>query len=165
MEDTATTLRYEPVFSIERDIEEIRRRPAGPKGKTLGFANTPAVNANKAALPYLRGYVLTKGYKPVAIFDRLPYEGFEAFIRVAICIGIDEIENREGYHQVELANTHRRLMRRKKVACSFRLAFFNADTILYHLLVPADLVIYLCTRFRKYDIIDRTFWELVTQYE
>lgn len=165
MENTATALRYEPVFSIEKDIEEIRLHPAGLSGKKPGFANTPAMNANKTALPYLRGYVLTKGYRPVAIFDRLPYEGFEVFIRAAICIGIDEIENREGYHQVELANAHRRLMRQKKLTSSFRLAFFNADTILYHLLVPADLVIYLCIRFRDYDIVDRTFWELVTQYE
>jgi hypothetical protein len=75
----------------------------------------------------------------VAIFDRLPYEGFEAFIRVAICIGIDEIENREGYHQ-STGERPQTAHEAEEVTSSFRLAFFNADTILYHLLVPADLV-------------------------
>jgi hypothetical protein len=51
MENTAAALKYEPVFSVEKDIEEIRRRPAGPRGKKLGFANAPAVNTNKAAVP------------------------------------------------------------------------------------------------------------------
>lgn len=164
MENTATALRYEPVFSVERDIEEIRHRPAGPGGKKPIFANTAAVNMNKAALPYLRGYILTKGYRPVVIFDRLPYEGFELFIRITNCFTPDAIDGTEGYHQAKLAKAYGELIRQKKVARPFRLAFFNADTILYHLLVPMDLVIYLCMRLRDYDIVDRTFWDLITQY-
>ena len=153
------TLEYEPVFDVEVDIDQIRMRKAGRKS---GKGNFVAVN--KTELPYLRAYILTRQYEPIAIFDRLLYDGFEAFIRVATCIGRDAIKNSTGYIQEELADLYRELMRRKKVKCSYRLALFNADVLVYHLLVPIDLVIYLHSRFSDNDIMDRRFWWQVTQH-
>lgn len=154
-------LKHKPIFSIKEDIARIKTCPTTSKKVN----NVRVIKINKDALPYLRAYIFTKEYKPVAVFDNLPYEGFEVFIRVTNCIGTDEIKNGDGYYQIDLANAYRKLIKSKFIKCPFRLVFFNADTLLYHLFIPTELVVYLCTRFCGYDLIDRSFWDSVTQYE
>jgi len=156
------SLKYDPVFSIENDIAEIKARPIAGHNSHKTQNRTCE---KKEALPYLRAYILTKEYVPMAIFNNLPYDGFEVLIRVLFCIDTKKIKGGDGYFLTDLGNAYRGLIKSKRVKLSFRLAFFNSDEIIYHLLIPTDLAVYLCSRFCDYDIIDHTFWDLVTQYE
>lgn len=150
---------YNPLFKLKDelvfDIEEIRRTPLFAKHKK-GAGNTAT------PLPHGRAYIYIGDFEPVAIFRPLPPETLGVFIKLVLCLTPDEIPELEDYAQGQAMNAYKISLRRRWVKRPFRLAYFVADRLWYHVSIPVDLMIDLCVRFREFDIVDRDFWSYVT---
>lgn len=151
----------DPVFDIKADIKQIRDTPASDSEIAPHLGKLP-INSNVARMPTFRAYVLTNQLQPVAIFDQLSYEDMGAFIKIALCMSPKHINNPEGYRDIEAMNQGRKFFCSATFKKPFKVALFMADKILFHSSIPVDLMIYLCTRFRELDIVNRGIWEIIT---
>lgn len=149
-------LKEEPIFNIEKDIEEIRRTPLCAKNK-------PVMEEKRSTpLPYGRAYIYIGDFEPVAIFGPLPPASLGVFVKLILCLTPDGIPELNDYSQGQAMNAYKLGLRKRWIKRPFKLAYFVADRLWYHVSIPVDLMIDLCVRFSEYDIVDRDFWSYVT---
>lgn len=158
-------LKSEPVFDIEKDLEKIRQTPPAD-GKESALKNKKHLTERSNVIPMLcmRAYILAKNLEPLAIFNNLPSTSLGVFIKVALCVTPKKIDLEE-YPQVEAMNHYKYMLSRNWVKRPFKLAFFVADQLWYHVSIPVDLMVYLCNEFDDYDLVDRSIWEFITLTE
>lgn len=145
-------LKYEPVFDINRDLDLL--------GAALQGDNETDIDPKVAFFPTSRAYIVTSDLEPVAIFDR-PGAAVGGFIKLAITMTPDHIDNPMGLNDLKVMNALRNAVNSEDFKRPYRLAVFVADRLFLHVPISPDLMLVLCERLGELDIVDRGLWEFV----
>lgn len=142
-------LNCEPVFNVDKDLKKIRQ----------AIKDSPCYTGrNVAVFPTSRAYIVTRRLKPIAIFDKLG-PGFGGLLKLALAMCPDDIDNPDGYVDVELMNTLRKAVHSRGFQRPYTVAVFVGDRICFHFNIPVDLLLVICDRLRDRDIVSRNLWE------
>ncbi|MBS4068908.1 MAG: hypothetical protein KGZ62_09920 [Sulfurimonas sp.] len=148
---TPLTLKYDPVFNIQQDLDRIREAVLqghrGSSTKTLLF-------------PTSRAYIVTDKFKPVAIFDKLG-PAFGALLKISLATLPGNIKTPQPSLYIELLNSLRKIIRSRRVKCPYTVAVFIADSVCFHFKIPVEGLLVFCDRLRDHDIINRDIWEIL----
>ncbi|HBI16244.1 MAG TPA: hypothetical protein DDY20_12170 [Desulfobulbaceae bacterium] len=145
-------LKNSPVFSLTKDLEQIRR--------WLQSDHHPAQPQNTSPFPTARAYITDNQTRPVAIFDHVGAE-IGGFLKLALLSAPSPIANPRGYLDVDFMNVLRPTIRAKNFRRPYQVFVFVGDSIWFHFSASLDLVLMLCQRLSDRDVIDRSPWQAV----